>query len=331
MSKASQKNNLLKKKIAKKNSANSRKTSPTSSSDLIRGSKNSDNNSRNNSADSRKTGVIASAAKQSTNHASVGLPTKSANDEGENISQTSHREPSSSRAGISVVQPEKNSRQLADFSLRETHAREDEGSQAAGNSRRNSRKLPHDALAEDLVASDDKGNPLKNSRDNHEHYNHHNSRNHFDDRPAISEMVREATAGGVIFRENAKKELEILLVADHFDRWTIPKGHIEEGETAQETAIREIGEEAGVHNLEPICWLGKIHFRYRRANTLVLMSTQIYLFRALGDTDDIAKEDWMNGIRWFAFDEAVDIIAYEDIAKLMLLGRSRLRQRGEIE
>ncbi len=83
---------------------------------------------------------------------------------------------------------------------------------------------------------------------------------------AISEISREATAGGVIYRFSKADELEILLVADHFDRWTIPKGHIEEGETAQEAAIREIGEEAGVYQLDPICWLGKIHFRYRREN-----------------------------------------------------------------
>lgn len=150
-------------------------------------------------------------------------------------------------------------------------------------------------------------------------------------RSSISEISREATAGGVIYRINNQGELEILLVADHFDRWTIPKGHIEEGETAQETAIREIGEEAGVHQLEPICWLGKIHFRYRRENILVLMSTQIYLFKALGNTDDIQKEDWMNGIKWFSYDDAVNIIAYKDIAKLIRLGRRRLEQKGEIE
>lgn len=148
-------------------------------------------------------------------------------------------------------------------------------------------------------------------------------------RPAISEISREATAGGVIYRFGPTG-LEILLVADRFERWTIPKGHIEVGETAQETAIREIGEEAGVHQLEPVCWLGKIHFRYRRDNVLVLMSTQIYLFKALGDTNDIKKEDWMSGIRWFSYDAAVKIIAYKDIAKLMRLGYRRLEQKGEI-
>ena len=91
------------------------------------------------------------------------------------------------------------------------------------------------------------------------------------EKPSIQEVVREPTAGGIVYRFTKAGDLEILLIQDSKDRWTIPKGHIEEGETAQETAIREIGEEAGVHETEVICWLGKIHFRYRRMNTLVLI------------------------------------------------------------
>lgn len=146
---------------------------------------------------------------------------------------------------------------------------------------------------------------------------------------SIDEVVREPTAGGIVFRRHPKtNKVEVLLIQDAKDRWTIPKGHIEEGETAQETALREIGEEAGIKQAEAICWLGKIHFRYRRLNTLVLMTTQIYLVRALGDTNDIQKEDWMNGIKWFDFHEALDQIEYEDIGKLMLLAMKRIRQQG---
>jgi diadenosine hexaphosphate hydrolase (ATP-forming) len=147
-------------------------------------------------------------------------------------------------------------------------------------------------------------------------------------KPSIQEVVREPTAGGIVFRRNAKNDVEILLIQDAKDRWTIPKGHIEEGETAQETALREIGEEAGIMEAEAICWLGKIHFRYRRVSTLVLMTTQIYLFKALGDTDNIQKEDWMNGIKWFPYHEALDVIEYDDIGKLMLLAMKRIRQAG---
>lgn len=147
-------------------------------------------------------------------------------------------------------------------------------------------------------------------------------------RPAIKEVVREPTAGGIVFRRNAKKQLEILLIQDAKNRWTIPKGHIEEGETAKETAAREIGEETGLKKVEVLNWLGKINFRYRRQQSLVLMTTEIFLVKALGDTDDIKPEDWMNGIKWFPSNEALDKIEYEDIGKIILLALTKIRNAG---
>lgn len=146
-------------------------------------------------------------------------------------------------------------------------------------------------------------------------------------KPSIQEIVREPTAGGIVFR-HGEKGVEILLIQDAKDRWTIPKGHIEEGESAQQTARREIGEEAGLKDVDILGWLGKIHFRYRRIDKLVLMTTQIYLVRAKGDTNAIQKEEWMNGIQWFPFHEALDAIEYEDIGKLMLLAMKRIRQEN---
>ena len=148
-------------------------------------------------------------------------------------------------------------------------------------------------------------------------------------KPSISEMVRELTAGGIVFRRNPKtKGIEILLIQDPKGRWSITKGHIEEGETAQETALREIAEEAGIKEAQAICWLGKTHFRYRRVDTLVLMTTQVYLVKALGDTNKIRKEDFYAEIKWFPFQEALDAIEYEDISKLMLLAMKRIRHAG---
>lgn len=146
-------------------------------------------------------------------------------------------------------------------------------------------------------------------------------------KPSIQEIVREPTSGGVVFR-HGKDGIEMLLIQDAKDRWTIPKGHIEEGETAQQTAKREIGEESGLMDVEILGWLGKIHFRYRRVDKLVLMTTQIYLVHAKGDTDAIKKEEYMNGIKWFTFHDALDAIEYEDIGKLMLLAMKRIRQEN---
>ncbi len=147
-------------------------------------------------------------------------------------------------------------------------------------------------------------------------------------RPSIQEVVREPTAGGIVYRKNKQGKLEILLIQDAKNRWTIPKGHIEDGEKADETAAREIGEETGLEEVKVESWLGKINFRYRRQNSLVLMTTQIYLVRALGDTDALKKEEWMNGIKWFPSAEALDKIEYEDIGKLILLALKRLREES---
>ncbi len=145
-------------------------------------------------------------------------------------------------------------------------------------------------------------------------------------RPAIKEVLREPTAGGVVFRQNPKtKKTEILLIQDAKDRWTIPKGHIEEGETAKETAAREIKEETGLKEVNVRDWLGKINFQYRRQQSLVLMTTEIFLVKALGDTDAIRPEDWMNGIKWFSTNDALEKIEYDDIGKIILLALKKIR------
>lgn len=145
-------------------------------------------------------------------------------------------------------------------------------------------------------------------------------------KPTISEVVREPTAGGVVYRRNPNnRDIEILLIQDAKDRWTIPKGHIEEGESAKETAEREVLEETGLKELKVLNWLGKINFRYRRGSSLVLMTTEIFLVKAKGDTNALKPEDWMNGIKWFSAAEALDKIEYDDIGKLILIALKKIR------
>lgn len=146
---------------------------------------------------------------------------------------------------------------------------------------------------------------------------------------SIDEVVRELTAGGIVFRRSKKGDVEILLIQDPKGRWSIPKGHIEEGETAQETALREIGEEAGLTDTKAICWLGKTHFRYRRVSTLVLMTTQVYLVRCLPTrATKMKKEDFYKSIKWFKFADALEAIEYEDIGMTYAAGYEKNQTYG---
>jgi diadenosine hexaphosphate hydrolase (ATP-forming) len=148
-------------------------------------------------------------------------------------------------------------------------------------------------------------------------------------RPAISEVVREPTAGGVIFRRGRDgKTVEVLLIRDSKGRWTIPKGHIEDGESPRDAAEREVREETGLADMDVTDWLGKINFRYRRGNSLVLMTTEIFLIRAKGNTEGLKPEKWMTNLSWLSANEALDKIEYEDIGKLILLGLKKIRKTG---
>lgn len=147
-------------------------------------------------------------------------------------------------------------------------------------------------------------------------------------RPYIKEVVRETTSGGIVFRRGPNNQVEILLIQDAKNRWTIPKGHVEPEEEPKATATREIREETGLQEMKAYDWLGKVQFRYRRVQTLVLMTMHIYLVQARGDTNKLDPEDWLSDIQWFPANEAIDKIAYDDIGKLILVGLKKIRNAG---
>lgn len=146
-------------------------------------------------------------------------------------------------------------------------------------------------------------------------------------RPPRLKAVREYTAGGMVFRRAAAGKIDILMIQDRKGRWTIPKGHVEEGETFEQTAVREIGEETGLTKLVIRDKLDKIFFFYRREGLLIYMTTHIFLIEALGDTNALVAEDseGIVDVKWFEKDEALQQIEYKDTEKLFMLGLKKLK------
>lgn len=53
-------------------------------------------------------------------------------------------------------------------------------------------------------------------------------------------------AGGIVYREGAGGHEFLIVRSSDDEHWVLPKGHIEPGERPEETALREVREEAGI-------------------------------------------------------------------------------------
>ena len=65
-------------------------------------------------------------------------------------------------------------------------------------------------------------------------------------------MKKTQSAGGVVTNDEGK----VLVVSQHGTSWSLPKGHIDQGESALAAARREIYEESGIHELDLVRELG---------------------------------------------------------------------------
>ncbi len=90
-----------------------------------------------------------------------------------------------------------------------------------------------------------------------------------------TENIKEISAGGIVFRKNGKS-WQVLMVKNRRGSWTFPKGRVENGETLEETAVREVEEETGV-KARVIKYAGTVTYVYHKDDGIVV-DKKVYLF-----------------------------------------------------
>ena len=93
----------------------------------------------------------------------------------------------------------------------------------------------------------------------------------------------------------------------------LPKGHVDEGETPAEAALREVGEETGLTaRLDQS--LGEIHYVYRFRGQPVSKTVAFFLFRHVGgEIDRIVPAMRVEVARayWLPLGEAAALLSYQ--------------------
>jgi 8-oxo-dGTP pyrophosphatase MutT (NUDIX family) len=137
---------------------------------------------------------------------------------------------------------------------------------------------------------------------------------------------REISAGGVVYRR-AGDEIEIVLASRRTRRgqlaWGLAKGGIEDDESMEDAALREVREETGLL-AEIEASLGETRYMYVWEDVRIRKTVHFFLMRHTGgDVDD--RDDEMEEIRWFPLERALKRAAYRGERDMLARAAEMLR------
>jgi len=135
--------------------------------------------------------------------------------------------------------------------------------------------------------------------------------------------IQEKSCGAIV-RRNGPSGTEYLLIRHNGGHWSFPKGHVEDGESEEQTAYREILEETGLTT--------EIDSSFRQIVTYspkngVMKDVIFFLARPTGGTEHPQEEE-IAQLGWFPYAEAVRIVTFTTDAEVLELAEELERKKG---
>jgi len=146
----------------------------------------------------------------------------------------------------------------------------------------------------------------------------------------VPEVRREVSAGGLIWRRSAIADrIEVVLVRPTGkSTWVLPKGHVEQGETLLDAALREATEESGLM-VTPGEQLGQVSYLYSwRDSTAdqpirIFKRVHFYLMECIGG-DPSRHDHEVDEVCWIPLEEASSRASHKSERGLIVKARSIL-------
>jgi ADP-ribose pyrophosphatase YjhB (NUDIX family) len=130
--------------------------------------------------------------------------------------------------------------------------------------------------------------------------------------------VNETSAGGLVVDRSGPEARAVLIgKRDRSDRlvWSLPKGHVEQGESRIQAAVREVAEETGISGVV-IAELGTIDYWFVASGRRIHKTVHHYLLEAIGG-DLSANDVEVEEVAWIPLSEVTSRMEYEDERRLL--------------
>jgi ADP-ribose pyrophosphatase YjhB (NUDIX family) len=133
---------------------------------------------------------------------------------------------------------------------------------------------------------------------------------------SVSKRVEEVSAGGLVVDKSGEQGLLIGRI-DKRGRmlWSLPKGHIEAGESPEDAALREVLEETGIKSSITRS-IGVIDFWFMAEGKRIHKTVHHFLFSELSGTLEPQVSE-VDDVKWFPLDDIAKTLAYPDERKLI--------------
>lgn len=136
----------------------------------------------------------------------------------------------------------------------------------------------------------------------------------------------ECSCGAVVYREIGGQIRYLVIKNKRSAHWSFPKGHVEPGETYEQTAKREVLEEAGIHI--------KIAPGFRESSNYMIQNraekTVLIFVAGTRDINTVIQESEIEDYAWLTYENAMRRLKFDNDLKILTDARAFLLERDYI-
>lgn len=121
----------------------------------------------------------------------------------------------------------------------------------------------------------------------------------------------------------------VLVIRDPYKKWGLPKGHAEEGESAAETALREVGEETGLQDLRLGPELITIDWTFRAGGERIHKFATFFLMHSREGDPVPERSEGITAVKWLPLATAHRRISYQNAAEVVKAAQVRVSSDAE--